>query len=171
MNVLHLPGHCVLPQQCRRKVWKVLKMDITFHFSKNMFSFSKWVSEWAFIFKVWFFSKMYFHFQNVKGFVNFVFLFSEEHKCKQKSVHLLQIALLMRLWTNYHIHLKLLNLFQLSRIYNLLYWRKILGIKIAACYLFSWIVAAWVGWLFQSIAIVNGQFEKYLVSAKTYCKK
>ena len=25
--------------------------------------------------------------------------------------------------------------------------------------------------LWESIAIVNGQFEKYLVSAKTYCKK
>ena len=29
----------------------------------------KWVSEWAFIFKMWFFFKMCFHFQNVKGFV------------------------------------------------------------------------------------------------------
>ena len=38
------------------------------HFSKNMHSFSKRVLEWAFIFKMWFFFKMGFHFQNVKVF-------------------------------------------------------------------------------------------------------
>ena len=37
------------------------------------------------------------HFQNVKGFVSVVFPFSEEHKCRQKFVNSLQIALLMRL--------------------------------------------------------------------------
>ena len=58
---------------------------ITFHFSKNMFSFSKWVSEWAFIFKMSFFFEMCFHFQNVKGFVSVVFPFSKKHNCKQKS--------------------------------------------------------------------------------------
>ena len=31
----------------------------------NMFSFSKWVSELAFIFKMWFLFEMRFHFQNV----------------------------------------------------------------------------------------------------------
>ena len=46
---------------------------------------------------LWFFFKMSFHFQNVKGFVSVVFPFSGKHNCKQKSVHLLQIALLMRL--------------------------------------------------------------------------
>ena len=70
---------------------------------------------------MWFFFEMYFHFQNVKGFVSVVFPFSEKHNCKQKSVHSLQIALLMRLWTNNEIYIKLLNLFQLSRIYHLLY--------------------------------------------------
>ena len=50
-----------------------------------------------------FFFKMCFHFQNVKGFVSVVFLFSEKHNCKQKSVYSLQIALLMRLWTNKNI--------------------------------------------------------------------
>ena len=94
---------------------------ITFHFSENMFSFSKWVSEWAFIFKMWFSFKMCFHFQNMKGFVIFVFTFSKKHNCKQKSVHSLQIALLIRLWTNNKIYIKLLNFFLLSRIYNLLY--------------------------------------------------
>ena len=68
---------------------------------------------WAFAFKMWFFFEMCFHFQNVKGFLSF-FPFSEKYNCKQKSVQLLQIALLM-------IYIKLLNLFQLSRIYNLLY--------------------------------------------------
>ena len=70
---------------------------IIFHFSKNMFSFSKWVSEWASIFKMWFFFKMCFHFQNVKGFVSVFFPFSEKYNCKQKSVQSCQIALLMRL--------------------------------------------------------------------------
>ena len=68
---------------------------ITFHFSENMFSFSKWVSEWALIFKMSFFLKMCFHFQNVKGFVSVVFPFLDKHNCKQKSIHSLQIALLM----------------------------------------------------------------------------
>ena len=51
------------------------KRFITFQFSKNMFSFSKWVSEWAFIFKMWFFFERCFHFQNVKGFIGFWFFF------------------------------------------------------------------------------------------------
>ena len=54
--------------------------------------------------------------------VSWVFFpFSEKHNCKQKSSHSLQIALPMRLWTNNKIYIKLLNLFQLSRIYDLLY--------------------------------------------------
>mgnify|MGYP007048885485 CR=1 FL=1 len=83
----------------------------------HMLSFSKWVSEWTFIFK------MCFHFQNVKGFVSVVFPISKKHNCKQKSVISLQIALLMRLWTNnnIYIYIKLLNLFQFSTIYNLLH--------------------------------------------------
>ena len=82
---------------------------ITFHFSKNMFSFSNYISEWASIlkmwfffskgvsiFKMWFFFERCFHFQNValfrkvfsfsklKCFVSFFFFFSEKHNCKQK---------------------------------------------------------------------------------------
>ena len=100
--------------------------------TNNLFNkFSKWVWEWAFIFKMWkvlwvlfflfwknkiamnyfvLFQKhvsifkmgfgMSFHFQNVKGFVSVVFPFSGNHNCEQKSVHWLQIALLMWLWTN-----------------------------------------------------------------------
>ena len=103
-----------------------------------MFSFSKWVSEWAFIFKMWFSFEMCFHFQNMKGFVIFVFPFSEKHNCKQKSVHSLQIALLMRLWTNNEIYIKLLNLVLLSRIYNLLYLsRNPIQIKANRAILFS----------------------------------
>ena len=49
------------------------------HFSKKMLSFSKWVSGWAFIFKMWFFFEMCFHFQNVKGFESFFFHFSEKN--------------------------------------------------------------------------------------------
>ena len=52
-----------------------IKGLITFHFSKNIFSFSKWVSEWAFVFKMWFFFEMCFHFQNVKGFVSCCYSF------------------------------------------------------------------------------------------------
>ena len=49
---------------CTLKVlWGHVELFI-FHFSKNMFSFSKWVSEWAFIFKMWFFFKFCFSFQN-----------------------------------------------------------------------------------------------------------
>ena len=70
---------------------------------------------------LWFFFEMCFHFQNVKGFASVVFPFSEKYNFKQKSVHSLQISLLMRLWTNNEICTKLLNLFQLSEIHNLLY--------------------------------------------------
>ena len=45
------------------------------HFPISVFSFSKWVSEWAFIFKMWFFFERCFHFQNVKGFIGFWFFF------------------------------------------------------------------------------------------------
>ena len=38
-----------------------------------MFSFSKLVSEWTVISKMWFFFEMCFHFQNMKGFVSVVF--------------------------------------------------------------------------------------------------
>ena len=34
-----------------------------------------------------FFFEMCFRFQNVKGFINVVFLFSEKHDCKQKFVN------------------------------------------------------------------------------------
>ena len=44
-------------------------------------------------FKMWVSFEMCFHCQNVKGFVSVAFPFSK----KQKSVHSLQIALLMRL--------------------------------------------------------------------------
>ena len=59
---------------------------------------------------MWFVFKMCVHFQNGKGSVSVVFPFSEKKRnCKQ----------------NLHIHkkiyIKLLNLFQLSRIYDLLY--------------------------------------------------
>ena len=69
------------------KYKKFKKGLITFHFSENIFSFSKWVSEWAFISKMWFFFEMCFHFQNVKGFMCVVFPFSEKHNCKQKFVN------------------------------------------------------------------------------------
>ena len=47
--------------------------------SKNMFSFSKWVSKWAFIFKMCFrfqevFFIIFFHFQKLKGFVSVAYL-------------------------------------------------------------------------------------------------
>ena len=64
---------------------------------KNRINFFLLFQKHAFIFKMWFFFKMSFHFQNVKGFVSVVFPFTEKHNCKQKSVHSLQIALLMRL--------------------------------------------------------------------------
>ena len=78
------------------------------------------------IFKMWFSFEMRFHFQKVRGFVIFVFPFSffrktQQHNCKQTALHSLQIALLMRLWTNNKTYMKLLNLFQLSRIYNSLH--------------------------------------------------
>ena len=44
----------------------------------------------AFIFKMRFFFKVCFHFQNERGFVSIVFPFSEKHICQQKSVHSLQ---------------------------------------------------------------------------------
>ena len=98
---------------CTLKVlWGHVELFI-FHFSKNMFSFSKWVSEWAFIFI------MCFHFQNVKGFVSVGFPFSEKHNCKQKSVYPLQMALQIRFWTNNQTYNNLFYLFQLSRLYNL----------------------------------------------------
>ena len=64
----------------------------------NYFSiFQKHVFIFKMGFGMWFIFEMCFHFQNVKGFVSVVFPFSEKHNCKQKSVHSLQIALLMRL--------------------------------------------------------------------------
>ena len=48
--------------------------------------------------------------------------------CKPKSVQSLQIALLKRLCKKNEIYLKLLNLFQLSRIYNLSYRAIIVSI-------------------------------------------
>ena len=84
---------------------------ITFHFSKNMFSFSKYILEWASILKMWFFFKdvfifkilfffgKCFHFQKVilfwKSFSiskcersrEAFFLFSEKHNCKQTFVN------------------------------------------------------------------------------------
>ena len=84
-----------------------------------------------FIFKICLFFEMCFHFQNVKGFASVVFSFSEKNKCNQKCVHSQQIALLKRLWTNNDMNIKLLNLFQLSRIYNLSY----LFNNLCLCYL------------------------------------
>ena len=93
-----------------------------FHFSLNIFSFSKWISEWAFIFKMgFFFWKCAFIFKMWKVLWVLFFPFSEKHNCEQKSEHSLQMALLIKFWTNNEIYIELLNLFQLSRIYNLLY--------------------------------------------------
>ena len=75
---------------------------------------------------------IHFRFQNVHSFsfskcerfCDFCFSFfrkTQQHNCKQTAVHSLQIVLLMRLWTNNEIYIKLLNLFLLSRIYNLLH--------------------------------------------------
>ena len=41
-------------------------------FPKTWFHFQNGFSEWAFIFNMWFFFEMCFHFQNVKGFVMWV---------------------------------------------------------------------------------------------------
>ena len=60
-----------------------------------------------------------FSFSKCERFCECCFSFSKKHMCKQKSVHSIQIALLMKLWSNNEIYIKLLNLFQLSRIYNL----------------------------------------------------
>ena len=77
--------------------------------SEIMFSFSKWVSKWAFIFKMW------------KVLWVLFFLFPKKHNYKQKSEHSHRLALLIRLWTNNEIYIKLLNSSRLSSIYNLLY--------------------------------------------------
>ena len=61
-----------------------------------------------------------FSFSKCKRFCKYSFPLSKKHNCKQKSSHSLQIALLMRLWTNNEIYKKLLSLFQFSKIYNLL---------------------------------------------------
>ena len=90
----------------------------------------------AFLFKMWFIFKMCFHFQNVKGFVSIVFPFSEKHNSKQKSVHSILIALLMRLWTNNEIYTKLLNLFQLQRIYNSSYPPVLCSLSVAVAYIY-----------------------------------
>ena len=100
------------PRYCCLTHWDFLKKElIIFHFSKNMFSFSKWVSNelsfskcgslsiYVFIFKMW---------KILWVFVSF----SEKHNCKQqickqKFVQSLQIALLMRLWLNIEIYIKL----------------------------------------------------------------
>ena len=67
------------------------------------------------------FHSMCFHFQIMKGFMSVFFSFFRETNCKQKSSHSLQIALLM---TDEVVnkHGKLLDLFQLSKIFNLLYF-------------------------------------------------
>ena len=75
----------ILFANCSLFVFK--KGLITFLYSESMFSFWKWVSEWASISKMWFFFEMCFHFQNVKSFVSVVFPFSEKHNCKQKFVN------------------------------------------------------------------------------------
>ena len=70
-------------------------------------------------FKMWFFFKMCFHFQNVKGFVGISFPFTKKHNCK-KNLHI-HYKLLYWWGCKETIYIKLLNLFQLSRIHNLLY--------------------------------------------------
>ena len=78
---------------------------------------------------------IHFRFQNVHSFsfskcerfCDFCFSFfrkTQQHNCKQTAVHSLKIALLMRLWKNNEIYMKLLNLFLLSRIYNLLHVKE-----------------------------------------------
>ena len=70
---------------------------------------------------------MSYHFQNVKGFMSVVVPFSEKHNCKQKFVNKILCTVTSNSFTdkvvlkNNKIYTKLLNLFQLSRIYNLLY--------------------------------------------------
>ena len=87
-----------------------------------------WDSESAFICKMGFFFKMCFYFQTVKGFVSVVFPFSRKHNCKQKYVHSLQIALLMRLWTNNKIYINLLNLFQCHFLYEMIILHEVKSI-------------------------------------------
>ena len=60
-------------------------------------------------------------FSNCERFCECFFPFSKNTIVNKKTVHLLQIALLMRLYTNNEISIKLLNLFHLPRIYNLLH--------------------------------------------------
>ena len=68
--------------------------------------------------KMRFFFEMCFRFQNVKGFINVVFPFSEKHDCKQKFVN--KDSFTGEVVKQQEIYIKLLNLFLLSRIYNLL---------------------------------------------------
>ena len=56
-------------------------------FPKTWFHFQNGFSEWAFIFNMWFFFEMSFHFQNVKGFEHVFFPFSKKHNFKHKFVN------------------------------------------------------------------------------------
>ena len=88
-----------------------IKMSLmTFHFSKNMYLFSKWVFE------------MCFHFQNVKDFVNTVFSFFRNTQLRTKICTFTTNSFTDEVMNKkQNIYIKLLNLFQLSRIYDLSY--------------------------------------------------
>ena len=94
-----------------------------FHFSKNMFSFSKWVSEWAFIFKMCFFFKWASIFKIWKVSWGF-FPFSEKHTLKFVNKNLYSHYKQLYWWgcvkKQRNIY-KAFKFFLLSRIYNLLY--------------------------------------------------
>jgi hypothetical protein len=104
-----------------------------FHFSKYTLSFSKCssFSKCAFVFRMEFFFKMCFRFQNVKTVCNVswgFFHLSEKHNSKQKFVNKYLYSHFKELYwwghvNNDEIYIKLSNLFQLSRIYNLLHPR------------------------------------------------
>ena len=74
--------------------------------------------------KMWFFLEMCFHFQNVKGFVSVVFPFPKNtivnKNLKTKICTVTINSFTDEVVKNNEIYVKLLNLFQLSRIYNLL---------------------------------------------------
>ena len=54
-----------------------------------------------------------------------IFPFSEKHNCKQKSVHSLQIALLMRLWTNNELYIPYARHYKPRLIYFLPHFQRL----------------------------------------------